>query len=117
MVTKPNPFTKKVAPMDYATCAAALLATPFAASLLPLTIRLLPILSRIGLLIVQFRQADPTPRSAYDFELQLSQHLRELGRLIAKWAYNQIEPDRPELMPPLWHLGGDWYRRRAKTPN
>jgi hypothetical protein len=117
MVTKPNPFTKKVAPMDYATCAAALLATPFAASLLSLTVRLLPLISRIGLLIVQFRQTDPTPRSCYDFELQLSQQLRELGRIILEWTYNQIEPDRPELMPIHIHIGGDWYRRRVKTPN
>jgi hypothetical protein len=65
MVTKPNPFTKKVASMDHATCATALLATPFAASLLPLTVRLLPVISRIGLLIVQFRQTGPTPQSCY----------------------------------------------------
>jgi hypothetical protein len=103
--------------MDHATCVAALLATPFAASLLPLTLRLLPLISRIGLLIVQFRQDAPTPRSCYDFEIQLSQHLRELGRIIVEWAYNQVEPNQPELMPSHWHFDGDWYRRRAKTPN
>jgi hypothetical protein len=117
MVTKPNPFTRKVAPMDHATCATALLATPFAASLLPLTFRLLPVLSRIGLLIVQFRQAAPTPQSCYEFESQLSQQLRELGRIIVEWVYNHIEPDQPQVMPRHLHIDGTWYRRRAKTAN
>jgi hypothetical protein len=117
MVTKPNPFTRKVALMDHATCATALLATPFAASLLPLTFRLLPVLSRIGLLIVQFHQATPTPQSCYEFESQLSQQLRELGRIIVEWVYNHFEPDHPPGMPRHLHVDGTWYRRRAKTAN
>ena len=59
--------------MDHATVAAALLATPFAAALLPLTLRLLPVISRIGQLIVALPRRrthalglppvrDPTPR-------------------------------------------------------
>src|SRR5512144_384913 len=118
MVTKPNPFTRKeVASMDYATCATTLLATPFAAALLPLTFRLLPVISRIGLLIVQFRQTGPTPQSCYEFESQLSQQLRRLGRVLVEGVYNDIQPDRPPLMPSHLHVDGTWYRRRAKTAN
>jgi hypothetical protein len=103
--------------MDHATWATALLATPFAASLLPLTLRLLPVISRIGTLIVQFRHAGPTPQSCYEFEDQVSQQLRQLGRIIIEWVYNHIESDQPELMPSHLHFDGTWYRRRAKTAN
>jgi hypothetical protein len=103
--------------MDHATAAAALLATPFAASLFPLTLRLLPVLSRIGQLIVAFRAAGPTPSACYHFESQLQATLRELGRIIVEWTYNHLEPDDRHLMPKNLHGDGDWYRRRTKTPN
>jgi hypothetical protein len=47
--------------MDHPTVMAALLATPFAASLLPLSIRLLPVISQIAKLIVAFRTAELSP--------------------------------------------------------
>ena len=46
--------------MDHATCAALLLATHFATSLFPLTVRSVPVLTEIGRLIVRFRNARPT---------------------------------------------------------
>ena len=103
--------------MDHATLTTALLATPFAASLLPLTLRLLPVIARIGQLIVTSRATGPTPSSCYHFETQLHDMLRELGRIIVEWTYNSIEPDDPSLMPGLLRFDGDWYRRRAKTAN
>jgi len=103
--------------MDHATVAAALLATPFAAALLPLTLRLLPVISRIGQLIVDFRAAEPTPSTCYQFETQLHDALRELGRILVEWTYNHLEPADRHFMPNHLHFDGDWYRRRAKTPN
>jgi hypothetical protein len=103
--------------MDHATAAVALLATPFAASLFPLTLRLLPVIARIGQLIVAFRAAEPTPSTCYHFEVQLHDTLRELGRIIVEWTYNHLEPDDSLLMPGHLHFDHDWYRRRAKTPN
>ena len=103
--------------MDHATVAAALLATPFAASLLPLTLRLLPVISRVAQLIVAFRAAEPTPSACHHFETQLQAALRELGRIIVEWTYNHLEPDDRHLMPDHLRFDGDWYRRRAKTPN
>ena len=47
--------------MDHATVAAALMATLFAAALSSLTLRLLPVISRIGQLIIDFRAAEVTP--------------------------------------------------------
>ena len=68
--------------MDQATVVVTLLATPFAAALLPLTLQLLPVISRIGQLIVRFRAAQPTPSACYQFETQLQDAFRELGRIV-----------------------------------
>ena len=103
--------------MDHATVTATLLATPFAASLLPLTLKLLPVISRVAQLIVAFRAAEPTPAACHHFETQLQATLRELGRIIVEWTYNHLEPDDRHLMPDHLRFDGDWFRRRAKTPN
>ena len=100
-VTKPTLFTAGIASMDHATVSAALLATPFAASLFPLTLRLLPVISRVAQLIVAFRAAEPTPAACYQFETQLRDALRELGRIIVEWTYNHLEPDDRHQMPAL----------------
>lgn len=116
-VSKPCHLTREADSMDHAIAPAALLATPFAASLLPLSFQLLPVIVRIGQLIVTFRSAAPTPSSCAHFEVQLHDMLRELGQIIVAWTYNHIEPDDPLLMPGHLRFDGDWYRRRAKTPN
>ncbi len=116
-VTKPSHFIQGIASMDHATVVATLLATPFAAALLPLTLRLLPVISRIGQLIVDFRAAEPTPSACYRFETRLHDALRELGRIVVEWTYNHLEPDDRHLMPAHLRFDGDWYRRRDKTPN
>jgi hypothetical protein len=116
-VTKPYQLTGEADSMDHATVASALLATPFAASLFPLTLRLLPVIAEIGQLIVTFHAIGPTPASCHHFEVQLQHALRELGRIIVEWAYNHIETDDPRLMPAQLRFDNDWYRRRDKTPN
>jgi len=104
--------------MDHATVAVTLLATPFAASLLPLTLRLLPVVTQIAQLIVAFHAAELTPSACHHFETQLQATLRELGRIIVAWTYNHIEPDDRLLIPAHLRFDGDWYRRGSKkTPN
>ena len=117
VVTKPSLFLPGIASMDHATLAAALLATPFAAALGPLTLRLLPVISRIGQLIVSFRAAELTPSACHQFETQLHDMLRELGRIIVEWTYNHLESDDRSQMPDHLLFDGDWFRRRDKTPN
>jgi hypothetical protein len=103
--------------MDHATCFRLLTATHFATSLLPLTARLLPVITELGRLIVAFRRADTTPRSCHRFETRLQESLREFGRIILEWTFNHLEPhDRTDL-PGQIESGGTWYRRRGKTPN
>jgi hypothetical protein len=103
--------------MDHATCSRLLTATHFATSLLPLTARLLPVITELGRLIVRFRRADPTPRDGHRFETRLQELLRELGRIIVEWIFNHLEPHDPKGLPGQIESGGTWYRRRSKTPN
>ena len=86
--------------MDHATGFRLLSATHFATSLLPLTVRLIPVLTAIGRLIVGFRRAELTPQVGHQFETQLLAELREPGRIIVDWTFNHIEPrDRREYSP------------------
>jgi hypothetical protein len=103
--------------MDHATCAARLSTTHFATSLLPLTVRLIPVITEVGRLIVRFRRAESTPQLCHHFETQLHDRLRELGRLIVEWTLNHIEPHDRANMPAQICFQGLWYRRRSKTPN
>jgi hypothetical protein len=103
--------------MDYATCATLLSATHFATSLLPLTVRLIPVIAEVGRLIVRFRRAELTPQACHQFETQLRDRLRELGRLVVEWTFNHIEPHDGRDMPKQMCFQGVWYRRRSKTPN
>jgi hypothetical protein len=101
--------------MDHATCAALLSATHFATSLFPLTIRLVPVIAEVGRLIVRFRRAKTTPQACHQFETQLQDRLRELGRIIVEWTFNHIEPHDRRDMPKQMYFQGVWYRRRSKT--
>jgi hypothetical protein len=103
--------------MDHATCSRLLMATHFATSLLPLTARLLPLITELGRLIVAFRRADPAPRSCHRFEARLLELLRELGRIIVEWTFNHLESHDRREMPGQMESHGTWYRRRSKTPN
>jgi len=103
--------------MVHATCAALLLATHFATSLCPLTARLIPVIAEVGRAVVRFRKAELTPQACHQFETQLHDQLRELGRLIVEWTLNHIEPHDRRDMPKQMCFQQTWYRRRSKTPN
>jgi len=116
-VTKPYQLTREADSMDHATASTALLATHFATSLFPLTVRSIPVITQIGRLIVHFRRAEPTPQACHRFETQLQVQLRELGRIIVEWTFNHLEPHDRRDMPHRIRFEGVWYRRRSKTPN
>jgi hypothetical protein len=103
--------------VDYATCSALLLATHFATSLFPLTIRLVPVITEVGRLVVRFRRNELTPQGCHQFETQLHDQLRELGRIIVEWTFNHIEPHDRKDMPNPMCFQGVCYRRKSKTPN
>jgi hypothetical protein len=103
--------------MADATWYTALLATPFASSLIPLTLRLIPLITEIAREVQRFRTAELTPQATYHFENRLDHLLRQVGREIVGWVYNHLEPDDPDRIPIHLHCDGDWSRRRKKTPN
>jgi hypothetical protein len=82
------------------TPAAALLAIPLS-SLLPVELlrRLWGPVCEIVRLICQFRGSDPTPRRVCDFERQLCELLRKVGRVIVEWVYRDCEPQARDLLP------------------
>jgi hypothetical protein len=116
-VVKPYHLTREADSMDHATATAALLATHFATSLFPLTVRVIPVIAQIGRLIVRFRRADVTPKACHEFETQLELLVRELGRILVEWTLNHLEPHHGHDMPKEMCFQGVWYRRRFKSPN
>lgn len=60
----------------------------------------------------------PTPRGAWEFECQLEQTLREVGRQVVEHTYNAAEPEQPsDAAPRRVRLGRREFRRNRKTPN
>ena len=103
--------------MDYATGSRLLLATHFATSLFPLTVRLVPLVTEIGRSLVRFRRAELTPQTCHQFEVHLQEQLRELGRITLEWIFNHLEPHDPKDLPGQIESHGTWDRRRSKTPH
>ena len=59
-----------------------------------------------------------TPQGAFEFERRLSVLLREVGRCIVEWTYNDCDPSDRKLLPSQLKLGGVWYQRNdRKTAN
>ena len=99
--------------MIHPTPTRTLLTTTFG----PLVLQLSGPLARDTRLIEQFVQREPTPPHTLDFERQLSQLLREVGRRIMPWALNQLEPKAEDDAPSRIEFDHRLYRRRRQCPN
>jgi hypothetical protein len=76
-----------------------------------------PVLGRARALVERLRQAPLSPPVAAKFERDLQQLTRELGRVVAQWAYNHREPAAAQDAPSQVHCAGSRFRRLAqKTP-
>src|SRR3954470_14947960 len=102
--------------MSLSTISPLLLASPFAASLLELTVRLLPRIVRLGQRIVSCLRGPVTPSASRAFEQDLQEILREMGRIIVEWVINHLETNDTLQAPELVDFDGDVYRRRSRTP-
>lgn len=78
---------------------------------------LTPALDRIRALVEGLRRGPLTPLGAAQFEKDLQQAIRELGRLVTQWTYNHVEPADATACPLAVHSEGSRFRRlRHKTP-
>jgi hypothetical protein len=102
--------------MTLSTICPLLLATPFAASLLELTIELFPLVARLGQRIVSFRQGPITPVTSHAFEQELQELLREMGRTIFQWVANHLETGDLSRVPALLDFDHYVYRCRPPSP-
>lgn len=75
-----------------------------------------PALERIRELVEQFRQRPVTPTSAHDFEQQLQEMVRELGRRTCQWTYKQLEPEPAALPQHVTFEALQYTRLTQKTP-
>jgi hypothetical protein len=75
-----------------------------------------PLLERLCQRVEQFCQQRVTPTEMHRFEQQLQEGLRELGRSIAQWAYNRLEPAVDALPKHVWFEAAPYTRLNQKTP-
>ncbi len=76
-----------------------------------------PALDRVRDLVERFRQGPLSPLRAAQFEKDLQQRTRELGRVVVQWTYNHLEPADVAAGPPVVDAQGSRFRRlRKKTP-
>ena len=79
--------------MTLSTICNVLKASPFASSLLSLTMELLPLISQLGQAIRTFQTGPITPAASHAFEIDLERQLLEIGRVILQAVFNRLEPE------------------------
>ena len=102
--------------MALSTISGLLLATPFAATLLPLTVELIPLICALGKLIVVYRTGPITPTTTHQYECDLQSLLRDIGRVIFQWSVNHVELEDVNRAPPFAFFDNDLYKRRNYSP-
>jgi hypothetical protein len=102
--------------MSRSTISSVLLASPFASSLLSLTVDLLPLLVQLGQRICAFTKGPITPVATHALETALQRLFRECGRVILASVFNRLEPEDPNQAAPLLSFEGSVFRRRDRSP-
>src|SRR5262249_14261734 len=68
-------------------------------------------------LLAAFRRQPISPPAPHAFEQQLQDTLRGVGRAVAQWTYNHVEPADPQALPAQVRFeAGPYTRLGAKTP-
>jgi hypothetical protein len=75
-----------------------------------------PALEKVCQLVAEFGRQRLTPTQTCCFEQQLRDELRELGRNVAQWTYNQAEPAVDTLPKHVWFEASEYTRLNEKTP-
>jgi hypothetical protein len=66
--------------------------------------------------VAAFRRQPPTPPTTCQFENDLAQCLRALGRDLVQWAFNHLETDDADALPTQVIWQHEAYQRRPKSP-
>jgi hypothetical protein len=103
--------------MSHSTLLECLLATPFIQELLPVLEVLLPTLRQVVALLLAYRRGAITPQATWQLENDLQALLREVGRSLLQWLFQQAEPADPAQNPGRLFWEGEAYRRRDRHPN
>src|ERR1700692_5117670 len=103
--------------MSHSTPPDSRLATVFGRELLSLIGILLPTLRRLAAVLQAYRRGAMTPQATWQLENALQTLLREVGRLLLQWLFQQAEPADPERHPRRLLWEGEVYRRRDRHPN
>ncbi len=76
-----------------------------------------PVLQQLRDLVEDFRSRPVSPTRTHQFERQLQETLRELGRGIVQHTYNHLEPTAVQALAKHVHFEASCYTRlNAKTP-
>lgn len=102
--------------MSLSTICNVLKASPFASSLLSLTMELLPLIAQVSQVIRTFQTGPVTPAATYAFEIELERLLGESGRVILQAVFNCLEPEDAEQAAPSLDFDDNVYRRRDRSP-
>jgi hypothetical protein len=102
---------------SHSTLLECLLATPFIQELLPVFEILLPTLRQLAAVLVAVRRGALTPQATWQLENDLQALLREVGRSLLQWLFQQAEPADPAQNPGRLFWEGEVYRRRNRHPH
>ncbi|HEY7330695.1 MAG TPA: hypothetical protein VH592_23850 [Gemmataceae bacterium] len=73
-------------------------------------------LDRIHAVVERLRQGPVSPLVVAQFEKDLQHATRELGRVVAQWTYNHLEPADMQALPAQVKLSGmRWRKAGAQT--
>ena len=76
-----------------------------------------PAFQSLRQLVENFLTQPVNPPATHQFEHQVQERLREVGRLVTQWSYNQIEPAAVSELPKHVQFQGTLYTRlNRKTP-
>jgi hypothetical protein len=76
-----------------------------------------PIVSRLRKLLEEFTKEPVNATAAFELERHIQMELRELGRVGVEWAFNHVEPNQGDRVPPHVEFEAGVYTRiKRKTP-
>jgi hypothetical protein len=112
-----QPTNRKDTAMSYSTATPTSLTSTFDFLPAELGSKILPPVHAIVELVAAFLQRSPTPVTTNQFENDVAERLRILGRVVVEWTFNHVEPEEPAAVPTTLLWQDVAYRRKPKSRN